>query len=548
MSVLLDIDPVYSFPLCEQLALEALILEGPLGEMAFRKWIDCVDFENMRYEVTLLVPALFDRYARQYTKTPYFPRMKGLYRQSFARNASLMHAAWNALVGLQEHGVDILVFKGASLARKYYSSFSLRPMGDIDILVPVHQYELAHAILQKNGWKYRNSDEIRRQTEHSTDYVNALGQGLDLHVRTLLEVRDPAFDKELFQRAQPLDWRGTRFLMPCPEDEVLIAIVNAMREWDNIKLLWVQDLARIIESSPALDWSKIWKCAGVYGLDKLVFHGMHIAISVRGLESLSSVISECIASSPDFERDYMCEALANGMSYGINKSQLNAILGLADADGPFGIIRIFETEQSIIKALYLDMGHLHLIPFFFKINDPLTWHEICSQIPSNGEGVIEFPPGLLELQNIELPNEAYRIDLSIDQNLPSTLLPNEKLTINCGITNKSVSPWPLAGISKNFFGLSWHVFSTEGVSLTWDNRREYLPPAMFAKKNSIVFLKAGAQVQSKIYFQAPDEAGQYRIHFDVVHELIKWFSQTNESLPVWNLGVEPKITEERVMQ
>lgn len=548
MSALLDIDPLYSFPLCEQLALEALILEGPSGEIVFRKWLDSVDFENMRYEVTLLVPALFDRYARQYTKTPYFPRMKGLYRQSFARNASLMHAAWHALVGLQEQGIDILVFKGASLAREYYSSVSIRPMGDIDILVPPHQYELANEILQKNGWKYRHSEEIRRQVEHSSDYINALGQGLDLHVRSLLEVRDPAFDQELLLRAQPLDWGGALFLMLSPEDEALITIVNAMREWDNIKLLWVYDLARILEINPALDWTKIWKQAGVYGLDKLVFHGLQIAFSVRGLEKLYSVMSEYISSSPDFERDYMREALVNGISYGIDKSQWHSILGSTDTEGPIGSLRIFETEQSIIKALYLEMEHLHLIPFFFKINDLLIWKEICSQLPSTGEGVIEFPLGLLKLHQIELPNEAYKIDLSLDQNLPSTLLPLEKLTIKCSIVNKSDFPWPLAGVSKNYFGLSWHVFSTEGLSLIWDNRREYLPPAMFARKKSIVFLKAGAQLQSQIYFQAPEKAGEYRIHFDVVHERIQWFSQTNESLPVWSLSVRAKEVEEKVSE
>jgi hypothetical protein len=559
MSALLDVDPVYSFPLCEQLALEALIMKGPPAERAFRQWIDCVDFDNIRFEATQIIPALFDRFASRNSNLPHFPRMKGLYRLSFARNATLMHAAWHSLVRLQEQGVEVMIFKGASLALKYYSGLPLRPMGDIDILVPAHQYDLANAILLKSGWKYRHSEETRRQVDHSTDYVNATGQGFDLHIRSLLEVHDAGFDNELFLRASSFDWRGASFLMPSPEDEVLIVIVNAMREWDLIKLLWVQDLALIIECNPTLEWSMLWKRAEAYGLEKMVFHGIHIATNVRGLELLYPILAEWIASSPDFEHDYLREAIANGLSYGLAKNRTrhftggglssdtasvkgsltNSSLELAYIEGPIGVIRIFETEQSIIKSLYLQWSHLPLIPHFFKINDPLAWNEILLQSPSAGEGVVEFRPGLLELCPVELPNEAYQVDMTINQNLPSKMLQNQKLIISCNVTNKSNFPWPLAGVSNNFFGLSWHVYNSAGTSLTWDNKREYLPPVMFARKKNVVFFKVGERLQSQIYFQAPDEPGEYLIHFDIVHERIKWFSQTNESLPVWSLSVGP---------
>ena len=564
MSRLLDIDPLYSFPLCEQLALEALILQGPSAQRAFRQWIDCVDFENIRLEATQLVPALFDRFVRRYQSIPHFPRMKGLHRLSFARNTFLMHAAWHALVRLQEQGVKIIVFKGASLALKYYSGPPLRPMGDIDILVPTHQYDLANAILLKNGWKHRHPEEIRREIYHATDYVNATSQGLDLHRRTLQEVRNASFDKELFQRAHSFEWQGANFLMPSPEDEVLITIVNAMRDWDLIKLIWVQDLALIIKCTPALDWTKIWKRSEAYGLDRVVFHGMHIAANVRGLEMLDPIIAEWMSSSPNFERNYLSEALANGLSYGIVKARKHHSTGcilsrgtdsvkasltssdfdLAAIEGPIGTIRIFETEQRMIKALYTHPSHLALIPYFFKINDPLAWQEIYFQVSSRGEEVVEFLPGLLTLCAVELPNEAYRVDMLIDQHLPSKMLQNQELTISCSITNKSIFPWPLAGVSKNLFGLSWHVFTPNGTSVTWDNKREYLPPAMFARKKHVVFLKAGARLRTQIYFQAPPEPGEYRIHFDIVHERVKWFCQTDESLPVWNLRVDPKGLEE----
>jgi hypothetical protein len=228
----------------------------------------------------------------------------------------------------------------------------------------------------------------------------------------------------------------------------------------------------------------------------------------------------------------------------VKASLTSSSLDLAAIEGPIGVIRIFETEQRIIKALHTHPSHLALIPYFFKINEPLAWQEIYRQVSSRGEEVVEFQPGLLTLYAVELPNEAYRVDMLIDQHLPSKMLQNQELTISCSITNKSIFPWPLAGVSKNLFGLSWHVFTPDGTSVTWDNKREYLPPAMFARKKHVVFLKAGARLRTQIYFQAPPEPGEYRIHFDIVHERVKWFCQTDESLPVWNLRVDPKGLEE----
>ncbi|HBI22021.1 MAG TPA: hypothetical protein DDY37_05480 [Legionella sp.] len=557
MSLLLDLDPLHSFPLSEQLALEALILKGPAADRAFRQWVDCVDFENLRHEATLLVPALFDRFARKHSNIPHLPRMKGLYRLSFARNASLMHCAWHALASLYKHGVKTMFFKGASLALNYYPAPALRPMGDFDILVPADQYEMANEVLKKDGWRFRHSLEIRRQVKHSTDYINNLGQGFDLHIRALFEVDEDSFDKELLQRARPFSWRGVSVFIPPPEDEVLIAIVNAMRDGSLAKLLWLQDMARIMDRSPALDWHKIWKCAENYGLSEIFFHGLHIAMNVRGFEMLHPIMTECLSLSPDFENEYLHEVVKNGLTYGIDKNRISHFYGnilsnnsamnksistssgseIVETDGPIGVIRIFETSNGLIKALHLNKHQFPAIPYLFKINDPFAWSKACHQLSNDSEGIIEFLPGTLEPYKIELPNEAYQIDFIIDQDLPSFMRPNETLTIKCSITNNSNFPWPLAGISKNLFGISWHVYSSEGAPLIWDNKREYLPSSLFLRKNHIIFIKPGIRLHSQIHFEAPDAAGQYRIHFDVVHELIRWFSQTNECLPVWNLIV-----------
>lgn len=560
MSILLDLDPVCRISPSEQLALEALILHDSPSELAFRSWIDCVDFDNIRSAVTELVPALFARHAHENKELPHFPRMKGIFCLNFVRNTLLLDAAWQVVSLLQAQGIVPMIFKGASLALGYYETVPLRPMGDIDILVAAHQYRQANSILQENGWRYRYSDEIRRQAEHSCDYINAGGQAIDLHVRALLETRHLDYETTLFERARCLGWRNASVLIPSPEDEAIVCLVNAMRELGPVRLLWLQDLTRIIERSPKFSWGYVWEQAKACGLATTVFHAMQIAGNVRGLERLHSILTELIASSPDFERAYLRDAVRCGVTFGIPKTRrasvqrdLDSIENITregtnsdrwdestEAGGAFGVIRVFETEQGKIKGLYLQFRFLPLVPNLFHITDVQAWDEVCYGTFADGEGILEFRPGLLERNSGALPGEAYQVDISLDSPLPVRMAPSEQVIISARVTNTSTQPWPVVGKSCNVFGLSWHAYRPDGSLAAWDHQREYFPPTLLRREKNIAFVKPGVPIRCQIAFTAPVEPGEYRIHFDVVHELVRWFSQTNDKLPVWSLTVSAR--------
>ncbi len=555
MSILLELDPLYQFTRSELLALEALVLTGRPGRVAFRHWADCVDFENIRAAATQLVPALFASYAHANDRLPHYPRMRGVFRLNHLRNGLSLDAAWHTAARLQEHGVEVMIFKGASLALAFYQRPALRPMGDVDIIVPAHDYERANAILQEIGWRYRYEDDARLLTEHSCDYINATGQAIDLHVRTLLEVRNPAFDDGVFRRAQSFNWRGMEVRIPSPEDEALIGMVSAMRELGAVRLLWILDLARIIAASPRFDWRGVWQNATAFGIAEPVFHALQIAGQVRGLEWLHDVLAEQIAGTPEFEREYLREAVATGSTYGLPASQRGAInriiaqtsvtaeevpqdqwADFTNKPGGFGSIRVLETDHGEIKALYLRWRYLPFLKNFFCISDFGSWETICGRSPSTGEGVLELIPGQIQRWSPTPAPESYQREICVFSALPAAMRQGERLRISIRVTNTSTHPWQVSAHFPFIFGLSWHVFGRDGAIIEWDHPRHFLRPAVL-RERSIAFIEPGGQVDCELAFTAPTAPGQYVIQFDVVHEGVRWFADSSEMPPIWELTV-----------
>src|SRR5256885_13767057 len=61
---------------------------------------------------------------------------------------------FQALDGLSQRGIPVMLLKGAALAYSVYPSITERPMGDLDILLPPEHAEPAWTWLQTQGWTW----------------------------------------------------------------------------------------------------------------------------------------------------------------------------------------------------------------------------------------------------------------------------------------------------------------------------------------------------------------------------------------------------------
>jgi len=177
--------------------------------------------------------------------------------------------------------VPAVPLKGPALAALCYRRFSLRPAGDIDFLVPRHQFAAADAVLRAAGYRVAScaasTDEamdaqIGREYVHPERKAVAELHGYFLHAMHQFDLTPEAVWERL--ATTTLDGRT----IPClsPEDTLLYLCAHgAKHHYERLK--WVCDIAELLRSDAVLDWSVVWSRADALRSRRLLLLGLHLA-------------------------------------------------------------------------------------------------------------------------------------------------------------------------------------------------------------------------------------------------------------------------------
>jgi hypothetical protein len=159
-------------------------------------------------------------------------------------------------------GLEPVVLKGPALASRYPEP-GLRPMEDIDLLLPAAQHQQALRALDDAGWVVvRPADRGVYDTVLTHKDVPALA--LELHYA--LEPgsqRVTALDPTaLWNRRQQIDCLGTdAFGLPLPEEVVYLSAHAGKPHHGFFRMVWIADFAMITgfaaEAGDEIDWSRI---------------------------------------------------------------------------------------------------------------------------------------------------------------------------------------------------------------------------------------------------------------------------------------------------
>jgi hypothetical protein len=163
---------------------------------------------------------------------------------------------------LTEVGLEPVVFKGPAVAARYPEP-GLRPMEDIDLLLPRRDHERALAALAAAGWRVvRPGGADRYDTVLLHDEVPSLA--LELHYGLEgTSQRVTALDPEaLWERRQPIACAGTpAFGLPLTDELVVLAAHAGKPHHGFVRLAWIADLAMIVgdaaERGSPVDWERV---------------------------------------------------------------------------------------------------------------------------------------------------------------------------------------------------------------------------------------------------------------------------------------------------
>jgi hypothetical protein len=163
---------------------------------------------------------------------------------------------------LTDAGLEPVVFKGPAVAARYPEP-GLRPMDDIDLLLPRADHQHALEALRRAGWQV-----TRPGTGGHYDTVLSHREipSFLLEVHYGLEEaseRATALDSDrLWELRQPLECAGTSAFGLPPAEEIVVLATHAGKPHHRfVRLVWMADLAMIVGHAErhdiTIDWDRV---------------------------------------------------------------------------------------------------------------------------------------------------------------------------------------------------------------------------------------------------------------------------------------------------
>jgi len=213
----------------------------------------------------------------------------------FRRVAQALHAA----------RIPLLALKGLHLAELVYRDIGLRPMSDLDVLVPRDRLRRALAALRDRGYRYNETLAASAQAMSGVNEITLRrpesGVNVDLHWG-LNEIRGIGADsmQEIWRCARPARLGGSEALVMPPE--LLLAHVCAHAACVSYFVSDVRvfcDVAEIVRVHPALDWNEVAAHTARHGWTRGVGAALRLARDHLGVPVPAQVLGALGADALD---------------------------------------------------------------------------------------------------------------------------------------------------------------------------------------------------------------------------------------------------------
>jgi hypothetical protein len=210
-----------------------------------------------------------------------FNLLRSTYYQTLARNTLMYLELERILRAMEEAGIEAIVLKGAALAAEVYEDIGLRPMSDIDILLPRQTIKEAEQIVSDLGYKENlphGIPEIWKRTNYCISLEKRVGLNnleLEIHWGLLAgdtDWRSPSLDwfyqrTEAIRISQQTDQSSSPHLILSPVAHLLYLSAHLMLKHggSQARLIWLYDLHLLVSHFRSnLDFGELFKVARDY--------------------------------------------------------------------------------------------------------------------------------------------------------------------------------------------------------------------------------------------------------------------------------------------
>jgi putative nucleotidyltransferase-like protein len=242
----------------ETLLLQAVLLPGPEAVAAWRTWRQAVDFDAIDYGSQYLLPLLHANLRRLGVADPILAKYEGIHKLYWYRNQLLMQQLERVLQDFSAHGVPAILIKGAALNALGLFKPGMRPMIDLDVVVPLDRALEAAEILERAGWRREfragralTAGDLRFSPDGIFSQPHDLE--LELHWESAPQFFRGSASQALWQKAERATWRGQPFLLLNPADQLLLVCAHGGMTNPVSPIRWVSDALALMAANP-IDW------------------------------------------------------------------------------------------------------------------------------------------------------------------------------------------------------------------------------------------------------------------------------------------------------
>lgn len=248
----------------QELLLQAALLRGEKALDAWREWKADVDLDQLDGGSLRLLPLLHRNLLEHGVEDALMGRLKGIHRMTWYRNHRFVRSMGRVVSSLKDIGLPTMILKGAALISIHYRDHGLRPMGDLDVLVPTKDASTAMNLLMRLGWRSRMLKSPEMLTEayvthrHGRPFKDSAGQRFDLHWHVLADSCGADADKEFWEGAVPVSLGDVSTFALNPTDQLLHVCAHGARWAYPPVFQWTADAMIVMRTAePKIDWSRL---------------------------------------------------------------------------------------------------------------------------------------------------------------------------------------------------------------------------------------------------------------------------------------------------
>ena len=280
----------------------------PPGDLGAPEWDALAEAAARRGVMPLLLRRLQERDADRFAPAAVRRRLDESHTVAALRAQASRRQLDEALTALQARDVPVVLLKGAYLAAHAYPSAAVRPMGDLDLLVPEDRLAPAMDALAAVGYAHPSAQEWDAFRNHRHPPPMRRPGRLPIELHLTIEPCAPPFAlplADVWARTRPVPTSGARPLTLAPEDLLLhLATHMGHSHLLGTSLVRVYDGAMWIERfGGAADWDALVRRAIASGTRRFVYAMLELTRRLLACEVPREVLRALRAETDDAAAD-----------------------------------------------------------------------------------------------------------------------------------------------------------------------------------------------------------------------------------------------------